>query len=474
MVDPSGKAIILQNDHFGNVAEIIDSSGYSVKLTYDASGLRLTAETNARGNTRQYEYDGNDRIVGILGPDGSRIRYGYDTEGKLQSVDRNGNITRFAHNAKGRVKERTGPLAYKTQFDYDRKNHLIARVDAMNRPTRLVYDPASRLMKLTNRLGNSVDFSHDNEGNLIRITDENGNPTRFVYGRNYLIETITDAMGRSVKIGQDLLGRVVSLTNSRGSTVSQSYSLNDELSEKFYDGTIQASFTYDMSENLISARDSLGETAYSCSSRNLIDSIRYRDGSLVAFEYDENANIVAVTYPGNLRVHYTYDPVDRVSSVRWQNHTIDFFYDKSGSLVREVRSNSVESIYKFDGDQLLVGLSHRSRQSVLADLRYERDPVGNIIQESGVMTGPGTDPIKGVRISPATASVNSLNQLITSGNDTCTYDTDGNLTEVRGSRDFIARYDPENRPIEITRDGKKTFYEYGAAGPGPGRYAMGL
>ena len=104
----------------------------------------------------------------------------------------------------------------------------------------------------------------------------------------------------------------------------------------------------------------------------------------------------------------------------------------------------------------------------------QRDPVGNIIQESGVMTGPGTDPIKGVRISPATASVNSLNQFITSGNDTCTYDTDGNLTEVRGSRDFIARYDPENRPIEITRDGKKTFYEYGAAGPGPGRYAMGL
>jgi RHS repeat-associated protein len=465
MVDPSGKAITLQNDRFGNVAEIIDSTGYSVKLTYDPSGLRLTAETDARGNTRQYEYDGNDRIVGILGPDGSRIRYGYDTEGKLQSVDRNGNIIRFAHNAKGRVKERTGPLAYKTQFDYDRKNRLIARVDAMNRPTRLVYDPASRLMKLTNRLGNSVGFSHDNEGNLIRITDENGNATRYLYGRNYLIETITDALDRSVKIGQDTLGRVVSLTNARGSTVSQSYSLNDEISEKMYDGTIQASFSYDLSENLVSAHDSLGETTYSWSSRNLIDSIRYRDGSLIAFEYDENANIVAVTYPGNLRVQYTYDTVDRVSSSRWQNHAIEFFYDKSGSLVRESRSNSVESMYTFDSEQQLAGLSHRSQQTVLADVRYERDPVGNIVQESGVKTGPAPDPLKGVRVSPAISSFNSLNQVISSGNNTCTYDADGNLTEVRGSREFFARYDPENRPIEITCDGKKTVYEYGADGP---------
>jgi len=465
MVDPSGKAIILQNDRFGNVAEIIDSSGYSVKLTYDASGLRLTADTDARGNTRQYEYDGNDRIVGIQGPDGSRIRYRYDAEGKLQSIDRNGNITRFVHNVKGRVTERTGPLSDTTQFGYDRNNRLIARADALNRQTRMGYDPASRLVKLTNRLGNSVGFSYDNEGNLIGITDENGNTTRFGYGRNYLIETITDAMDRQVTIGQDILGRVVSLTNARGSTVSQSFSPNDEISEKIYDGKVQASFTYDLSENLISAHDSLGDTAYNYSLRNLIDSIRYRDGSLVAFEYDENANIVAVTYPNNLRVQYTYDPDDHVSSARWQNHAIEFFYDKSGSLVRESRSNSVESTYTFDSEQLLAGLSHRSRHAVLADIRYERDPVGNIVGESGVMTGPGPDPLKGVQVSPPTLSVNSLNQLITSGNDTCTYDADGNLTEVRGSHDFSARYDPENRPTEITRDGKKTVYEYGAASP---------
>ena len=474
MVDPSGKAITLKNDRFGNVAEIIDSAGYSVKLTYDPSGLRLTAETDARGNTRQYEYDGNDRIVMIRGPDGSRIRYGLDAGGRLQTIDRNGNITRFVHNARGRVKERTGPLGHTTQFDYDRNKRLIARVDALNRKTRLVYDPASRLTKLTNRLGNAVQFVHDNEGNLVRITDENGNATRYFYGRNYLIETITDAMDRSVTIGQDALGRVVSMKNARGSTVSQSYSLNDEISEKKYDGTVQASFTYDLLENLISSHDSLGETAYSWSSRNLIDSIRFRDGSLVAFEYDENANIIAVTYPGNLRVQYTYDPEDRVSSARWQNHAIEFFYDKSGSLVRESRSNLVESIYTFDSEQLLAGLSHRSRQAVLADIRYERDAVGNIVQESGIMTGPAPDPLKGVRVSPAISSFNSLNQVITSENDTCTYDADGNLTVVRGSREFLARYDPENRPVEITCDGKKTVYEYGAAGPGPGRSAMAL
>jgi RHS repeat-associated protein len=465
MVDPSGKAITLHYDRLGNVAEISDSSGYPVKLSYDAQGLRLTAETDARGNTRRYEYDGNDHIVGIMNPDGSRVRYGYDAEGRLETIDRNGNITRYVRNARGRIRERTEPQGNKLQFEYDRNNRLIARADALNHRSRFVYDPASRLKKIINRLGNTVDLAYDNEGNLLRITDENGNATRFIYGRNYLIETITDAMDNPVSIGQDLLGRVVSLTNARGSTVSQSYSLNDELSEKKYDGTTVASFTYDLSENLISVHDSLGETAYRCSTRNLTDTIRYRDGSVVAFGYDENANIVAVTYPGNLRVHYTYDTVNRVSSVRWQNHGIEFSYDKYGSLVRESRSNSVESTYTFDSEKRLIGLSHRSRLSVLADLRYERDPMGNIVLESGVTIGPLPDPLKGVLVSPATVSANSLNQVTASGNDNFTYDADGNLTEIRGSRAFSARYDPENRPTEIIRNGRKTVYEYGGAGP---------
>lgn len=465
MVDPSGKAVALHNDRFGNVDGISDGSGYATKLSYDTWGLRMTAETDARGNTRRYEYDGNDRVVGILNPDGSGTRFGFDPEGRLQTIDRNGTITRYIRNPRGRVRERSGPLADTVRFDYDRNNRLINRTDALNRHTRFAYDPASRLTKLTNRLGSTVEFVHDNEGNLIRITDENGNATRYGYGKNNLIETITDALGRSVHVGQDILGRGVSFTNARGSTVSLSYNPDDEISEKKYDGRTVASFMYDLSENLISVRDGLGETTYGYSSRNLIETIRYRNGSVVAFEYDENANITAVTYPNQLRVQYTYDPMNRVSSVRWLNNTLDLYYDKAGFLVRESRSNSLESIYTYDNDQRLVGLNHRSRDSVLADLRYERDPAGNITRESGVTAGPVADPLLGIPVSSGTASVNSLNQIISSGGETCTYDADGNLTGMRGSRAFTAQYDQENRPTEITYDGRHTVYEYGASGP---------
>lgn len=465
MVDPSGKDVTLHNDRFGNVDRISDGSGYATKLSYDTWGLRMTAETDARGNTRRYEYDGNDRIVGILNPDGSVTRFGFDPEGRLQTIDRNGTITSYVRNPRGRVLKRTEQLADTVRFFYDRNNRLVDRADALNRHTRFAYDPASRLTKLTTRLGGTVEFVYDNEGNLLRITDENGNATRYGYGKNHLTETITDALDRSVHVGQDLLGRVVSFTNARGSTVSLSYNQDDEISEKMYDGRTVASFAYDLSENLIAVRDGLGETAYGYSSRNLIETIRYRNGSIVAFEYDENANIAAVTYPNRLRVQYTYDPMNRVSSVRWLNHTLDLFYDKTGSLVRESRSNSVESIYTFDKNQRLAGLAHRSRESVLADLRYERDPAGNIIQESGITAGPAADPLLGVPVSSGTAFINSLNQIISRGSDTFTYDTDGNLTEMRGSRAFSARYDPENRPIEITLDGRHMVYEYGASGP---------
>lgn len=465
VADPSGKAVTLKNDRFGNVDAISDGLGSVVRLSYDDKGLRLTAETDARGNSRRYEYDGNDMVTGILYPDGSHTRYVYDSAGRLQAIDRNGTITRYVRNRRGRIQQRTGPLADIIRFDYDRNNRLVARTDALNRRTGFVYDPASRLVRLTNRLGCTVELVHDNEGNLIRITDENRNATRFVYGKNNRMVTITDALDRSVRIALDILGRLVSVTNARGNTVSLSYHPNDEISEKMYDRMTVATFTYDMSENLVSIHDSLGETTYGYSSRNLINAIRFRNGSVVLFDYDENANITSVTYPNSLRVCYTYDQLDRVSSVRWQDHSIEFFYDKPGSLVRESRSNSVESIYTFDNGQRLIGISHRSRESVLADIRYERDPVGNIVRESGITAVHAGDPRLAMPVPSALTSFNSLNQITASGRASCTYDADGNLKEMRGSREFSAQYDPENRLTEVTCDGSHTVYEYGAAGP---------
>ena len=43
------------------------------------------------------------------------------------------------------------------------------------------------------------------------------------------------------------------------------------------------------------------------------------------------------------------------------------------------------------------------------------------------------------------------------------YDADGNLTEISGGK-WRAVYDPENRLVELHRNGQTTFYSYNGLG----------
>ncbi|MCJ7622656.1 MAG: hypothetical protein MUO76_04065, partial [Anaerolineaceae bacterium] len=57
---------------------------------------------------------------------------------------------------------------------------------------------------------------------------------------------------------------------------------------------------------------------------------------------------------------------------------------------------------------------------------------------------------------------NKLNQVISRGDDTYTYDADGNLTKIAG--EWAAAYDAENRLVELTRSAEKTQYIYNGLG----------
>ena len=101
-----------------------------------------------------------------------------------------------------------------------------------------------------------------------------------------------------------------------------------------------------------------------------------------------------------------------------------------------------------------------------AQIAYEYDAAGNIRHEGGMY------PVD-ARLAAASLQVtyNDGNQMATCGGQPCGYDADGNLTIIGGGR-WRAIYDPENRPVEITRGGQVSEYRYdglglrvGVAGP---------
>ena len=119
-------------------------------------------------------------------------------------------------------------------------------------------------------------------------------------------------------------------------------------------------------------------------------------------------------------------------------------------------------MYVYDGANRVIGNNaprHRTWAQTVAQIKYTRDAVGNITQEDV------TAPLKPA-LYPLTeqTSYNAANQIVTSGTDKYTYETNGNLIKIAGHKVFQATYDLENRPVSITRNGITTTYTYDGNG----------
>ncbi|HAA10689.1 MAG TPA: hypothetical protein DCE41_02935, partial [Cytophagales bacterium] len=186
--DGAGNRTGLQGALAGNVAYQYDAgdrllSAGGTTYLYDGNG-NLTLKISS-GDSTVYEYDGENRLVGVQLSSGSWIQYAYDALGnRVQSVE-NGVITRYVHDG-------VNVLA-----DYNGQNTLQARyTSALLEDTWLgaeidgqVYtyhrDALSSVKSVTNSSGAEVaSYAYDVYGNL---TNEQGtleNRIRYT-GREY-------------------------------------------------------------------------------------------------------------------------------------------------------------------------------------------------------------------------------------------------------------------------------------------------
>jgi hypothetical protein len=134
-------------------------------------------------------------------------------------------------------------------------------------------------------------------------------------------------------------------------------------------------------------------------------------------------------------------------------------YDGVGDLLSEVRSNSTRTDSTYDTDNRVLTIDHANISGSFAQMSYIRNALGNVTSENRTLPVP-TLLVKGVSGGP----YNAANQIITWGSDKYTYDADGNLTAVTGSRTLSATYDLQNRAVMLTLNGVNTDYSYDGIG----------
>lgn len=453
-------------DSNGNVNSITDRMGNTSLLGYDSQGILNTSVTDPAGHLVSYTFDKNHRLTGITYADGSRRTFSYNCCSPTGVTDENGHRTTLVSNSLLQPVSITDALSNTTSYQYDNTNSLVKIVKPDGTAITVSPDKLYRPASVTNEVGGTVSVTYDGNWKISSLTDERGNKTDLAY-MDLLPLSVTDALGSKTQTFWDGSGRLAFRLNARNDTVSYQYTADSQLAKKDTAGSVNASYSYDYDStgNMIMMRDAGGDTVLGYDPEGGITSLTYPDTISVGFGHNSIRKLASLTYPDGgsvISITYAYDTRNRLQKITWSDSlhqplSVILGYDPAGNLVSESRSNSTSSTYAYDARNLLSSVEHTGPAGVFFSSLYKRDPVGRIVAETTSSPLPAAPPVVAV-----SSTYNAVNQMLTRGADTYSYDADGNTMGITASTNVLAGYDPENRLVTLTRGGSTTTYSYNA------------
>ncbi len=512
--DPDGNTTTNTYDQYGNLETVTNALNQTTTYTYDImSNLLLTTDTN--GNVTTYQYDLRDRLIRETKPDGGIINYEYDLAGNRTAItDANGNRTTFTYDSLNRLIELRTPNSELTTYTYDSENNMTSMTikdsnnNAMTSET-YTYDIYNRLTRTTHADNTYTEQSYDALGNILTKRDENGNTTTFTYDslnrltqlqtpdseltiytydrRNNLI-SVTDANNNTTTYNYDTLSRLIStispdtgtttytydpngnmLTKTDANSITTTYvydALNRQITIQFPDSTQNINYYYDDTQlqngvgRLTAMTDQSGITWYDYDKMGRVvmetrqvNNLFYR----TEYAYDLNGNLSSITYPGGRKIAYTYNQLNKVTSVT----------ETLNGVTSTLASNIV---YQPFGEMNSLTYGNGLQQSIGYNNRYQITSINVGSIQSLTYTYANNGNITGItnNLNPANTksyTYDSLNRLTIAtgqwGAITYAYDSVGNRTyETTNTGNTTYNYTLNTNKLTLTTGEKNLTFSY--------------
>ncbi|NGX42185.1 MAG: putative deoxyribonuclease RhsB [Chlamydiae bacterium] len=359
--------------------------------TYGA--YHLLSETDAKGNSTTYEYDGAGRVSAVR-KEAMETRYVYDSLGRIHETKElyeEGQYRRTIeeHDLLGqvieeRIEDDQGNILSRKAFAYDadgNRTHVSVASSSGESCTIAEYNSHKKPIKIIAPDGQITTITHhynycDGWGKLV-ATEEKIDP------RGTVTLRVKDTHGRlASEERKNAIGEVVS-------RVSYRYDGNGNLVRKYDDiivagekkNTVCTVFEYDSRNNQSTIVEAYGEpeqktTKKEYTSRGQVSRIMKPDGIFLDYQYDDLRRLVEMR-SSDSTVHYTYayDLNDNTVSVedhvyhlttkrtfdrndQMISETLDhgahlrYGYDLMGRLVEFILPDSTKVSYKYDAKHL--------------------------------------------------------------------------------------------------------------------------
>lgn len=438
----------------GMIKDFTDRSFRTLSYAYNPKGL-LDKITNQAGEYLAYTYDVHSNLIeeSVFNSQGAKTRYtGYNYGNPASNTDLSPGKP-----WKTIVRNQDNTADLETVFHYTHGN-LSQVVDPAGGQVDYVYDTLNRVSQTTQKITDTENavtlFSYDLQNNLAMVTDSNSNQTVYTY----------DDMGRMVKqvspdtgtthFTYDAAGNMTGKKENDGRNTTYSYDILNRLTTiEYNDITQDVILLYDQNINgngrLTEISDASGSYAITYDifgNRIRIDKTINSIVYTTSYSYDNDGNLLEITYPDSRTVTYYYDAAGNITQVTTTKNGVTqaladgISYLPFGPIQSMEYGNGLVETKTFD-------LQYRPGSVELPgrlNLSYGYDPVGNI--------GSITDILN------------------PSKNKTFTYDKANRLTDATTSQGtFAYSYDPVGNRLSRILNGESQTYTYA---PGTNRLSQ--
>jgi len=449
----------------------------AVRYTYSSAGLLTTTEVgtvNSQSDTdwsgmtvlqtSTTAYDSDDRVttrtLSAGGTPYALTQYSYDSNKRLQCVAVRMNPAEFAS-----LPSDACTLDTPGSFGQDRI-------------TKYSYDAAGRQTLVQTGYGvsgvqaNEVTTTYTDNGQIASATDAEGNMTDYSFDDHDRLWKIfypnaTKGSGASnsgdyMQLTYDHAGNLTSRRLRDGTSIAYTYDNANQLTAKNLPGSDpDVTYGYDFFGRPTGAVSSVGTLTFGFDALSRNTS---QGGPLgtVSYQYDIAGRRTRMTWPDSFYVDYEYLVTGETTVMRENGATsgtgvlATFAYDDLGRRASLTRGNGVVTTYGFDNISRLTSLSLDfvgTTSDTTTSFSYS--PAGAIASQTRsndlYAWGGHANVNRGY-------TSNGLNQLTTSGPNSLSYDTRGNLTSS-GTGDSFS-FSSENMLTSGTVSSATTMFDY--------------
>lgn len=492
------------SDHKLSIPQSESQPGIKITRIVDDAG-NVISETNGRGKTTTFTYDGLNRLTSTTFPAGNQKHISYsqsanvatrggliettelDPFGRLAAVALGGVRIFYAYDYFGRRTFTSQPDAnVGTTHEYDIFGRLSRQVNA-DGTYRLINYGGNNTTTVTDERSNISVFTYRSYGNpderslmgvaspepsmnislarnardQVTSASQGGLTRTYTYDSHFYLNSVENPETGLTVYGRDIAGNMV--TRAVGSAPVTSYSydgLNRLQSITFQDGTPSVTMSYTNTHKLSSNVNGTASRNYDYDDNdNLIAESASLDGIVLTTGYSYNANdqLAAVTYPRSGRtIDYMPDVLGRPTKVG--AYVTNVTYWPSGQIAQISYANGAVSTYNQNTRLWPTSFSTQIGSSLYANSSYGYDEIGNLASISD-STDTSYSRLLGYDKADRLVSVKGP-----WGDGAIAYDGVGNIrTQRYGASNTNYNYDGANRLSSISGE-RNSNYAYDSFG----------